>query len=459
MCIRDSFLFMPFAAWFAGVTLEPLQCVQLVTGGVLALFGDMIMTVTFLLRQPGLPAESLNLFVATGPPVSNTYGRVEPATMAFFSVAVGALVLGLGRPKLRRALVAGLVALVVVGVGTAGLAVALRPLADSGATSYATLRRMQVALSVPSHVYRSRAEAPAPPKAPAGADSVLAQVQQRGVLRVGYVPTANPFSYFNGAHELVGIDVQRAYTLAGLLQCTRVDFIPEDRQYFPADLASGFVDIVVGAIQVTPDLYEKVDFTAIYLGLRVALVVPDPRAGDYKTTRKLDRLKGRRLAVERAATTPICCAWSPPTSPSWSWTIRSTSSRAAWPTRCSAPPKGLRLHAHVSALRGGSPRPSVPANVPRLSGAQGRARVDRLSQQLADRGEGLGAAAGGARLLGDRQDRRGEEAAVERRAQRAALGEVRARAAGRSAPHRPRARQLAAAVSVMLEPAGPNSTR
>jgi len=295
------FLFMPFAAWFAGVTLEPLQYVQLVTGGVLSLFGDMIMTVTFVLRQLGLPADSLNLFVATGPLVQNIYGVVEAATMAFFSVTAGAVVLGLGRLHLRRALVAGLVTLAVVVLGTAGLAVALRPLADTGATSYATLQRMQVVPSVPSHVYRSRAEAPAAPQAPAGADSLLAQVQRRGVLRVGYAPTAYPFSYFNGAHELVGFDVQRAYTLAGLLQCTSVDFIPADRQYFPTDLASGFVDIVVGAVQVTPDLYEKVDFTSIYLGLRVALVVPDARAGDYKTITKMDRLKGRRLAVEKGS--------------------------------------------------------------------------------------------------------------------------------------------------------------
>jgi len=127
---------------------------------------------------------------------------------------------------------------------------------------------------------------------------VLAQVQQSGVLRVGYVPTAYPFSYFNGAHELVGFDVQRAYNLAALLDCRRIDFIPVDRQYFPPELESGSVDIVVGAVQLTPDLYEQVDFTSVYLALRAALVALDAQAGDYRTLKDIEKLKGRRLAVE-----------------------------------------------------------------------------------------------------------------------------------------------------------------
>lgn len=57
----------------------------------------------------------------------------------------------------------------------------------------------------------------------------------------------------------------------------------------------------MGAIQITPDLYEKVDFTSTYLGVRVALVVPDPCADDHKTTGKMDQLRGRRLAVEKGS--------------------------------------------------------------------------------------------------------------------------------------------------------------
>lgn len=294
------FLFVPFSAWFAGVSLEPQQYGVLIFSGVLSLFGSMTGTVQFLLGQLGLPGESINVFLATGSLVSNIYGLIEPATMGMFSVVAGAAVLGLARFRVRRALVYGAVALVVVLAGTAALALALRPLGDTGTTSFDALQRMRVVPTVQSTVYSSREAAPAPGPA-AGAGSVLERVQTSRVLRVGYAPTAFPFSYFNRQHELVGLDVQRAYNLAGMLSCERVDFIPVDRQYFPPDLSSGLVDIVMGGVVVTPALYEKVDFTDINLTLHIAVVVPDADARSYKTVESLAALEGRRIAVEKGS--------------------------------------------------------------------------------------------------------------------------------------------------------------
>jgi len=294
------FLFLPFSAWFAGITLEPRQYGMLVVSGVLSLFGSMTNTVQFLLGQLGLPAESINVFLATGSLVSNIYGLIEPATMGMFSVVAGAAVLGLARFRVRKALMYAAVALVVVLAGTAGMTVLLRPFGNTGTTSFDTLQRMQVEPSVESVVYTSQEAAPAP-LAPPGADSVLTRVQRSGVLRVGYAPTAFPFSYFNKEHDLVGFDVQRAYNLANMLNCERVLFIPVDRQYFAEDLESGMVDIVMGAVSVTPDLYEKADFTAIYLTLHAAVVVPDAQARSYKTLQSIAALKGKRIAVEKGS--------------------------------------------------------------------------------------------------------------------------------------------------------------
>ena len=294
------FLFVPFSAWFAGVTLDLQQYAVLVFSGVLSLFGSMTGTVQFLLAQLNLPAESINVFLATGSLVSNIYGFVEPATMGMFTVVAGAAVLGLARPHLRRALTYGAVALVVVLAGTAGVAVLLRPLGDTGATSYQTLQRMRVEPSVEGVVYTTQGEVPARARPVAG-DSVLARVQRTGVLRVGYASTAFPFSYFNSRRELVGFDVQRAYDLAGMLTCTRVEFVPVDRQYFANDLASGLVDIVMGAVIVTPDLYEKADFTDIYLTLHAAVVAPDAQAATYRSREAVAALKGKRIAVEKGS--------------------------------------------------------------------------------------------------------------------------------------------------------------
>ena len=170
------FLFLPFSAWFAGISLEPQQYGMLIFSGVLSLFGSMTSTVQFLLGQLGLPAESINVFLATGSLVSNIYGLIEPATMGMFSVVAGAAVLGLARFHVRKAVMYGAVALVVVLVGTAGMTVLLRPFGNTGTSSYDTLQRMRVEPSVEGVVYTSAAEAPAP-QAP-GADSVLTRVQK-----------------------------------------------------------------------------------------------------------------------------------------------------------------------------------------------------------------------------------------------------------------------------------------
>ena len=159
---------------------------------------------------------------------------------------------------------------------------------------------MRLPFSMPARVYTSLGEAPAPPKGPAGVD-LLTRVQERGVLRVGYAPTAFPFSYTNGDGDLVGFDVERVYSLAQLLESRRIDFIPVDRQDFAPQLESGFVDLVVGAIEVTPSQYALVDFTSVYMTLRIAVVAPDAQADDYRTEQSFARLHGRRIAVEKGS--------------------------------------------------------------------------------------------------------------------------------------------------------------
>jgi len=61
------------------------------------------------------------------------------------------------------------------------------------------------------------------------------------------------------------------------------------------------VDIVIGAVDVTPSLYRQVDFSTIYMTLRIAVVAPDAQADDYRTEESISALRGRRIAVERGS--------------------------------------------------------------------------------------------------------------------------------------------------------------
>lgn len=56
----------------------------------------------------------------------------------------------------------------------------------------------------------------------------LEVIRDRGVLRVGYLPDALPFSFFNATGDLVGFDVDLAHRLAGELR-VKLEFVPIER--------------------------------------------------------------------------------------------------------------------------------------------------------------------------------------------------------------------------------------
>ena len=295
-----TLLFVLFVAWFDGTKLGPAQYASLTASGLFSLFGEPRLAISFLLDQLGLPSEGVNLYLAAEQLMRNLMELVAILAMGLFSVTAGAAVLGRTRVRLRPALVAAAVSVLVVVAGTAGLALVLRPFGSTGGAGYATLQQMRTAAGIPVRVYRTVAEAPDPPAVPRGAD-LLTAIQRRGVLRVGYAPEALPFSFFNGQGELVGFDVQRTQSLAALLDAGRIDYIPVRRQDFAAQLESGFVDIVVGAVNLTPSLYRQVDFSTVYLTLHIAVVAPDGQADDYRTEARFEALRGRRLAVEKGS--------------------------------------------------------------------------------------------------------------------------------------------------------------
>jgi Na+/H+-dicarboxylate symporter/ABC-type amino acid transport substrate-binding protein len=295
-----TLLFVLFVAWFDGTKLGVAQYASLTVSGLFSLFGEPRLAIQFLLDQMSLPSEGVSLYLASEQLMRNLMEFIGVLSMGLFAATAGAAVLGRTRVRLRPALVAAAVAVLLVAAGTAGLTVLLRPFGTSAGAGYETLQRMRAEAPVPVHVYKTIAESPDPPPAPAGAD-LLTTVQRRGVLRVGYAPEALPFSFFNGEGELAGYDIQRTYTLAAMVDARRIDFIPVNRQDFASELDTGFVDIVVGGVDLTPTLYKEVDFSSVYMTLHIAVVAPDAQADDYRTEARLAGLRGRRLAVEKGS--------------------------------------------------------------------------------------------------------------------------------------------------------------
>src|SRR4029453_17770589 len=108
----------------------------------------------------------------------------------------------------------------------------------------------------------------------------LEAIDERKVLRVGYLPRAGPFAFFNEGGDLVGFDVELAHRLAREMGVT-LAFVPVDRERLPAPGAGGGCDLVMSGGAVTTDRARDVLFSDSYLDETVAFVVPDDQRDLY----------------------------------------------------------------------------------------------------------------------------------------------------------------------------------
>ena len=100
------------------------------------------------------------------------------------------------------------------------------------------------------------------------------------MLRVGYLPDALPFAFFNQAGDLVGFDVELAHRLAREMGVS-LAFVPVDRDRLAEQLAEGYCDLVMSGVVVTTNRARELLFSDSYLDETLALVVPDDQRDNY----------------------------------------------------------------------------------------------------------------------------------------------------------------------------------
>jgi ABC-type amino acid transport substrate-binding protein len=144
----------------------------------------------------------------------------------------------------------------------------------------------------PATVYTS----PPPPPPDDPQQSHLERVRARRTLRVGYLTPNLPFAYFNGAGDLVGLDIEMAHILARELGVALV-FVPITRANMAEQLHTGSCDIVMSGLPVTTDSAVEMAFSAPYLEQTVAFIVKDHRREDFTSREAVKRLKAPRIGV------------------------------------------------------------------------------------------------------------------------------------------------------------------
>ena len=266
-----SLSFLLFAGWFADTPVAVSQYPSLAIAGLFTFFGSLNAAVPFLLDLFRIPADTFQLYLATG--VINSHFGALGAAVHTVSLALLATIAVAG--GLRFAAVPILRYCVVTVVLAAAVFVAIPLLFEKMLQPTYEQRdillSMQLREPVDAVVLR---EAP-PAATPENSDRpTLDLIRDRGALRVGYVADGLPFSFFNGSGELVGYDVQLAHDLARDLR-VRLELVPVDRERIVEALEAGTCDLIMAGIAVTAERAERVLFSSSYLDETFAFVVPD----------------------------------------------------------------------------------------------------------------------------------------------------------------------------------------
>lgn len=287
-----SLSFILFAGWFADAAIPASEYPQLGATGLLTFFGSLNAAVPFLLDLFRIPADTFQLFLASG--VINSHVGALIAAVHTLAVALlgtcaitGVLRVRHG-PLLRYLAITAVLTLVVIG----GARVVFIQLLGQEYTRDRVLAGMHLLQQpAPATVLKVRAESTTADSRP-----VLARMRERGVLRVGYMHDAMPFSFFNEAGDLVGLDVELAHRLATELN-VRLEFVPIERSDMAARLSAGDCDVIMAGVAVTTLRAAEMLFTATYLDETVAFVVPDHQRDRFASWQRIRELYPVTIAV------------------------------------------------------------------------------------------------------------------------------------------------------------------
>lgn len=288
-----SFLFISFAAWYAGKALSPHQSFAMAATGAVSSFASPLVTMPYMLDQYQLPQDLMALFILPGFLTTRLGDIVGVIHLMVLTIIVTR---GMQRririhwPRLLGSLLATLACL--------GLACSVGHWYLTTTSVDYDLDKRFLALEITSPyddviVYRSRDEVP---DRSLVAGNTVERLQTDKVLRVGYHPDHLPYSFFNSQDQLVGLDVELMYRLAVRLQ-VRLEFIPYAYDSVIDQLNAGEIDIAVGGLAVKPERLLLAGFTEPYQTATVSVVLPDYRRTEFQSWEDPDRSPGLRLGA------------------------------------------------------------------------------------------------------------------------------------------------------------------
>jgi ABC-type amino acid transport substrate-binding protein len=289
-------MFVPFTAWLAGSPLELGQYPDFLLTGVMTYFAKAQTALPFLMDRFEIPQDLFQLYIPTGI-INGKFDTLVSAInlIAFSLIGTGALTgyLSFKPMRILRFLIitAGAFMLVV-----AGLSILLGAAVNMSDPNKTEIRQMQLIADTgritvlekePTLSFETNIET----------ETTLAEIRQRGVIKVGFDVDRYPFTFYNDKGKLVGFDVDLLVMLAADLD-VRLEFIPFNSwDKLGASLNSGQIDIAA-TIPFLSSLITQAELSIPYLEGTVCLVVEDHRRHAFSTLASIQNLPSITVGVD-----------------------------------------------------------------------------------------------------------------------------------------------------------------
>ena len=289
-----TLLFIPFAAWLAGNSLSAADYSSLVAVGLPSYFAKAQVALPFLMDFFGLPHDLFQLYIPTTVITGKFDSMVTAMNLLVFALLGAGAMGGFLVLQHRRLLAAAAVMVAATGVTVLTARLVLDATIDTSYQKDEALRRMHAPRDLSSsivHRDRGSVQRDAAAKGPA----TLAQIRQRGTLRIGYDPANLPFSFLNLDGELVGFDVELAVNLAESFD-VRPEFVPIEWRKLPEMLADGVIDVMPGT-WYRPFWFPSLRLSAPYITGTMGLAVRDERRHEFDSIEALRRSQGLKIGV------------------------------------------------------------------------------------------------------------------------------------------------------------------
>lgn len=288
-------VFIPFAAWFSSTSFPIQEYPSFVFSGLLSMFGGAPIAIPFLLDTFRIPSDLFQLFVASKVITDRFATLLAGMYLLIFTLMTICSIRGLLTvrwEKLLRYMV--LTAAIVSGTIITARIFFTKAL-EFEYTKYQSFVEMELRSDpVPTKVHKSLPAVS--PHEGGQTRSRLDEIVRRGSLRVGYFKDSLPFAFTNKAGNLVGFDIEMAHLLARDLSVS-LELVLIKRERAVEMLNTGYCDIIMSGIAITPQGLRDAAFSEPYLDTTIAFIVRDYRRDEFNSREAVQSLDAPRIAI------------------------------------------------------------------------------------------------------------------------------------------------------------------